>query len=82
MFFNLIFMELTGLAAGGVVVPGYIAMTLHKPVQIISTIIVGLITYIIVKLISRYMLLYGRRLLILCILLGYIIGYLTKVFRL
>lgn len=80
MFFNLILMELTGLAAGGIVVPGYVAMTIHRPVQVISTVLVGLITYVIVKVISRYMLLYGRRLLILCILIGYLIGYLTRIF--
>lgn len=80
MFFNLILMELTGLAAGGIVVPGYVAMTIHRPVQVISTVLVGLVTYVIVKVISRYMLLYGRRLLILCILIGYLIGYLTRIF--
>lgn len=32
------------------------------------------------KFVSKYMLLYGRRLLILCILIGYIIGYGTRVF--
>jgi len=80
MFFNLILMELTGLAAGGIVVPGYVAMTIHRPAQVISTVLVGLVTYVIVKVISRYMLLYGRRLLILCILIGYLIGYLTRIF--
>jgi len=80
MFINLIFTEFTGLAAGGIVVPGYIAMSLHKPNEVLATVLVALITYLLAKLISRYTLLYGRRLLIICILIGYTLGYSIKLF--
>ncbi len=80
MFLNLILTELTGLAAGGIIVPGYIAMNLHKPLSIAITGIVSLGTYVIVKYISKYMLLFGRRLLILCVLLGYVLGYSLRIF--
>lgn len=80
MVLSLLFTETVGLAAGGVVVPGYIAMNLHDPVRILSTVLVGLITYAIVKLMSRHILIYGRRLLIVSILLGYLIGYATRLF--
>ncbi|MGB9824674.1 MAG: poly-gamma-glutamate biosynthesis protein PgsC [Candidatus Hydrothermia bacterium] len=80
MFLNLILTEFTGLAAGGIVVPGYIAMNLHKPTHVILTILVALVTYLLVKLISKYMLLFGRRLLILCILIGYILGYSIQIY--
>jgi poly-gamma-glutamate biosynthesis protein PgsC/CapC len=80
MFISLLFTETIGLAAGGVVVPGYIAMYLHQPVQVISTIAIGTMTFLIVKLIGHYMLLYGRRLLIICIIIGYLLGYATKLF--
>jgi poly-gamma-glutamate biosynthesis protein PgsC/CapC len=79
MFLSLILTETIGLAAGGIVVPGYIALVLHNPVQVISTIVVGLITYLIVKLISFYIIIYGRRLLIVSILIGYLIAYITKI---
>ncbi|MCK4250795.1 poly-gamma-glutamate biosynthesis protein PgsC [candidate division WOR-3 bacterium] len=79
MFLSLILTETIGLAAGGIVVPGYIALVLHNPVQVISTIVVGLITYLIVKLISFYIIIYGRRLLIISILIGYLIAYITKI---
>jgi poly-gamma-glutamate biosynthesis protein PgsC/CapC len=45
-----------------------------------STVLVGLVTYAIIKLISHYILLYGRRLLIICILLGYLMGYAVRLF--
>ncbi len=79
MFLSLILTETIGLAAGGIVVPGYIALVLHNPVQVISTIVVGIITYLIVKFISFYIIIYGRRLLIVSILIGYLIAYITKI---
>ncbi|MCK4453033.1 poly-gamma-glutamate biosynthesis protein PgsC [candidate division WOR-3 bacterium] len=79
MFLSLILTETIGLAAGGIVVPGYIALVLHNPVQVIITIVVGIITYLIVKLISLYIIIYGRRLLIISILIGYLIAYITKI---
>ena len=79
MFLSLILTEIIGLAAGGIVVPGYIALTLHNPLQIISTIIVAIITFLVVKVLSYYIILYGRRLLIASILIGYLLAYMTKI---
>ena len=80
MLLSLVFTETVGLAAGGVVVPGYIALSLHHPSQVLSTVIVGIITFLIIQIIANYVLLYGRRLLIISILIGYLIGYATKLF--
>lgn len=80
MVLSLLFTETVGLAAGGVVVPGYIAMNMHDPFRVISTVLVGLATYGITKVLSRRILLYGRRLLIVSVLLGYLIGYATRLF--
>lgn len=79
MFLSLILTETIGLAAGGIVVPGYIALVLHNPVQVIATILAGTITFLIVKLLSKYIIIYGRRLLIISILVGYLIAYFTRV---
>jgi poly-gamma-glutamate biosynthesis protein PgsC/CapC len=79
MFLSLILTETVGLAAGGIVVPGYIALTLHNPVQVVSTIIIGIITFLIIKVLSHYIILYGRRLLIASILIGYLLAYMTKI---
>src|SRR4030042_4143739 len=79
MLLSLALTEIVGLAAGRIVWPGYIALVLNDPIQVISTIIAGLVTYLIIKGLSRYIVVYGRRLLILCILIGYIIAYLTRI---
>lgn len=80
MMLNLLLTETIGLAAGGVVVPGYIALNLHKPDMLMSTIIISLATYLFVRLLSHFILLYGRRLLIVSIIIGYLLGYVTKVY--
>jgi poly-gamma-glutamate biosynthesis protein PgsC/CapC len=79
MFLSLILTETIGLAAGGIVVPGYIALVLHHPMQVAATVLAGLLTYIIIRILSRYIIIYGRRLLIISILIGYLIAYLTRV---
>ncbi len=80
MMLNLLLTETIGLAAGGIVIPGYIALNIHQPDMVISTIIIALITYLILFLLSRFILLYGRRLLIVSIIIGYLLGYLTRLY--
>lgn len=71
--------ETVGLAAGGIVVPGYFALTLTEPIRVIMTVLVGLATFLVIKILSQFMLVYGRRLLMLGVLVGYVLGYVTKV---
>lgn len=80
MIMSFFMTETIGLAAGGIVVPGYIALLLHHPFQVIMTILVAWITFLLTKLISHFMLLYGRRLLVVAILIGYLLGYVTRLF--
>lgn len=80
MIMSFFMTETIGLAAGGIVVPGYIALLLHHPFQVIMTILVGWITYLLSKLISHFMLLFGRRLLVVTVLIGYLLGYVTRLF--
>lgn len=80
MMLNLLLTETIGLAAGGIVVPGYIALYLHQPDMVVSTVILALITYFLLYLLSRFILLYGRRLLIVSVIIGYILGYLTRIY--
>ncbi len=71
--------ETVGLAAGGIVVPGYFALVLHEPTRVIATLAVAFVTFLILKLLGRFMLVYGRRMLVLSILVGYLLGYLTRI---
>ncbi len=75
MCISLILTETMGLAIAGIVVPGYLALILHDPLIVIGIMAAGIITYSIVRLLSLYLIIYGRRLLIISILIGFIITY-------
>lgn len=79
MLISFFLTETIGLAAGGIVVPGYIALSLNEPVRLFATVAVAVVTYLIIKILNRFMLLYGRRTLLLGVLVGYFLGFVTKV---
>ncbi len=75
---SLVFSEILGLAAGGLVVPGYIALYLDQPLRILGTILASLVTYGFIRILGRFVLLYGRRTMVFCVLSGFLFGYLTR----
>lgn len=77
---SLILTETLGVTAGGVIVPGYIAIYLHDPVRVISTFGIALVVYLIVQLLTKFILIYGKRRLVLSLLLGFLLGYMSKLY--
>ena len=75
---SLIFSETLGVAAGGMVVPGYLALMIHQPLRIVGTIAAALATLGVLTVLSRYMLIYGRRRIVVAVLIGFAIGALTR----
>ncbi len=75
---SLVFSEIMGVAAGGLIVPGYIALHLHEPLRVAGTIVAAMFTYGTVHLLGRFILLYGRRTLVFSVLVGFVFGYLTR----
>ena len=78
MVLSLLITETLGVTAGGIIVPGYIAMYLHSPPKLIVTFGISLIVYLIIKLLSNFILIYGKRRLVLVMLLGFLLGYLFQ----
>ena len=76
---SLMFSELLGASAGGIVVPGYIALYLDKPLQILGTLVISLLTWGIIRIISNFTLLFGKRRMVLSILIGFILGWLSRI---
>ena len=70
--------EAFGIAAGGLVVPGYMALRLMQPVNFGLTILVALGAFAIVRVLSSFMVIYGRRMTGLTILTGYLLGALLE----
>ena len=75
---SLILSELLGVTAGGIIVPGYISLYLHQPLQVLITFAVAAIVYGIIHLLSKVMFLYGKRRLVLALILGFFLGYLSR----
>ena len=66
-----VFYEVTGISPGGVIVPGYIALHLHQPGKIAVTLCIALAVWGILELSSRHLIVYGRRKLLLALLLSF-----------
>lgn len=58
---SVIYSELTGLSSGGLVVPGYIALNINNPMRLAYTFLIVTLTYFIVKGLSKYLIIYGKR---------------------
>lgn len=80
MGLSLILTETLGVTAGGVIVPGYIALYIHEPYKVIITFGVSLIVLLIIRFLSSFMFIYGKRRLVLSLMLGFIFGYLSKIY--
>lgn len=78
MVVSLFLTETLGVMAGGIIVPGYIALSLHNPVKVGFTFGISIITFFIVYILSKIVLIYGRRRLILCLLIGFFLGYIFR----
>ena len=62
--------ELTGVYPGGIIVPGYIALFIDQPLRIGVTLAAALLTLGTYRLMSRWLLLFGRRRFAMLILVG------------
>ena len=78
MVLSLLATETLGVTAGGIIVPGYIAMHLDSPSRLIVTFGISIITFLIIKLLGNFILIYGKRRLVLALLIGFLLGYLSR----
>ncbi|MBK6910015.1 MAG: poly-gamma-glutamate biosynthesis protein PgsC [bacterium] len=75
---SLLFHEVVGAAAGGIVVPGYLALHLDNPAKLAGTFVVAFFAFLCIRLVSRFMFVYGRRRMVLAIMFGFILGYISR----
>lgn len=75
---SLLLSEAFGLAAGGMIVPGYFAFYMNRPVELVLTLLAALATFGIVRLVSKYSIVYGRRRIVVTIFVGFFIGALIR----
>ena len=72
---SIIFYEITDLSPGGIIIPAYLSMYLDNPKKVIYTLLISLLVLLTVKLLSNYIILYGKRQFVLCILTSFILEF-------
>ena len=70
----LLWAEITDLSPGGIIVPGYFALYLDRPLRAAATLAVALLTLVIYRFLSRRLILFGRRRFVLTVLVGAVLS--------
>lgn len=65
-----LYVEITDVFPGGIIVPAYLALYLEEPLRIAATIGVAFLSLFFYRVLSRYLILFGRRRFVTIILLG------------
>jgi gamma-polyglutamate biosynthesis protein CapC len=77
---TLLFSEVFGLVAGGMIVPGYLALYLTEPLRVASTLLAAGATFALVRGAAKLTILYGRRRMALTLLVGYVVAGVARHF--
>lgn len=75
---SLLFSEVLGLAPGGIIVPGYLAMYAHQPLTIALTFAVAYVTYFVVYVLGTVTIIYGRRRTVMTIVVAFFLGWVAR----
>ena len=70
LLISLIYTDLTNLLPGGIIVPFYFALYIDEPVKAAATVGTAILSIFILKFLSRFTILYGRRRFALYIVVG------------
>ncbi|MCK5134466.1 MAG: poly-gamma-glutamate biosynthesis protein PgsC [Bacteroidales bacterium] len=71
LIIGFLFYEFTGYSPGGVIAPAYLALFINQPSKIAMTIAISLLVYAIIKYLSSWLILYGRRKFLIALLLSF-----------
>lgn len=75
MILSFIFLEVTGLSAGGLIVPGYFAYFWDRPQYMIIMFFVALLCYLIVMILSNFIIIYSQRRFMTAVLSSYLLTW-------
>jgi poly-gamma-glutamate biosynthesis protein PgsC/CapC len=70
----LLWADFSDVSPGGLIVPGYFALYLDRPLRIIATLAAALLALAAYKLLARHLILFGRRRFVLAVLIGAIVS--------
>ncbi|MFH1763162.1 MAG: poly-gamma-glutamate biosynthesis protein PgsC [Gemmatimonadota bacterium] len=70
LLISLAIIGLTGVYPGGIIVPSYLVLFISEPERIVGTLVAALLTLLVYLLVSRWLILFGRRRFVFLILVG------------
>jgi poly-gamma-glutamate biosynthesis protein PgsC/CapC len=70
LLLSLLYVSITGLYPGGIIVPGYLVLFIDQPARIAGSLVVAILTLLCFKLASQYLILFGRRKFVFMVLTG------------
>jgi poly-gamma-glutamate biosynthesis protein PgsC/CapC len=70
----LLYVEIMEIYPGGIIVPAYFALYLDQPARVAATILIALASLLTYKMLSRFLILFGRRRFVMLLLLGALWG--------
>ncbi len=76
---SLLYAEVFGVAPGGIIVPGYLALGIDDPVVMALTLGISLLTFFVVRVLATVMIIYGRRRTVLMLLISFLLGSLVRI---
>ena len=78
MLVSLLYSETLGVMGGGVIVPGYFALHLQDFSSVSITFLIAALTFFFISILSKYLLIYGRRRVILSLMIAFLIGLIFR----
>jgi poly-gamma-glutamate biosynthesis protein PgsC/CapC len=72
-----LYYEFVGISPGGVIAPAYFVMFVDQPVRILVTIVIAFIVWGVINFLAARFILFGRRKLLLALLLGFMLKLLV-----
>jgi len=70
LLISAIFLALTGIYPGGIIVPSYLVLFVDQPLRIAGTLAAALLTMVCYRLASQFIILFGRRRFVFMIVAG------------
>lgn len=72
----MLYYECTQLSPGGLVTPVYLALCLTTPVRIVHTLVIVALTWGVMRLLSRFWILYGKRYFAISVVVSFLLDWL------
>jgi poly-gamma-glutamate biosynthesis protein PgsC/CapC len=75
LLLSLLFIAVTGYFPGGIIVPGYLVLYADQPLRIVGTLGVAVIAFLLYRLASRWLILFGKRRFVFLLLVSALIAF-------